>query len=476
MAGVPLIVSLWSRPDKQGFLCSGLLLTGRHILTVRHAFDPWPDQDPVYVRLIDGVEGDVIAQVLQRHRDRDAAILELKTPVGPIASPDLQGSAPAQSLEGQAATLRVIDPDHFGRHSPSNYSVGSFDHGTGEYVLTPENARGHSGGVVEVQGRVVGLLSRRTPTDPLCRAVAMHLLWPWIEGVVQSMAQTRCESPDAPHAIAISPAYRALAATVRKRVCALLGHPGTTDLVPHWGVDPLADLDAHLATSEIPRQLSTLLYGLHRATAACIPAWRGRSEGQIRAIKQDCCALLSELAKLAVNPAAGETDLTAIAAAPPERLHLACQFGGTGDLVFCALADVPNLLARSDQDRGIASVNAVHLDDRVSRGVGPDLRQEVLKTLWKRLMVGDPPGRIERKDYDLLLARIQRHRARDGRRYLLTAPGPRDWCDDSDCRRLADELRLSLVLHQEGQCPHLLLDEPDLIDTVREYLELLEDL
>lgn len=183
MAATPLVVSLWRRKDKQGFLCSGLLLTGRHILTVRHAFDTGSKDQPVYVRLIDGVDGDVEARLVHRHRDRDAAILKLGTAVGAVTSPDLPTDG-HRSFDGQPVTLRVVDPDSHGRTTFPNYSIGRFDHDTGEYILSPEDARGHSGGIVEVDGRAIGLLSRRKKEDPLCRAVAMHLLWPWLQGII----------------------------------------------------------------------------------------------------------------------------------------------------------------------------------------------------------------------------------------------------------------------------------------------------
>jgi hypothetical protein len=86
------------------------------------------------------------------------------------------------------------------------------------------------------------------------------------------------------------------------------------------------------------------------------------------------------------------------------------------------------------------------------------------------------PGKIDDRHYKELMSRIRRHWDRDGRRYLLVAPGPKDWCRTSHYREWADELRLGLVLREEGNCAYLLLDEPDLIDTVREYLELLEKL
>jgi hypothetical protein len=65
-----MIVSLWRERDRRGFLCSGLMLGPKHILTVRHAFQVSPacdpDSEPVFVRLIDGVEGDIEARLLQR--------------------------------------------------------------------------------------------------------------------------------------------------------------------------------------------------------------------------------------------------------------------------------------------------------------------------------------------------------------------------------------------------------------------------
>lgn len=182
MAVEPLIVSLWKGKDRQGFLCSGLLLTGQYILTVRHAFADWPADTPVFVRLIPGVDGDVGARLVQFHPERDAAILQLDTPVGDVKTPNLMTRAD-KPYDGLPAILRVIDPDTYNRSTPSNYSIASYDHGAGEFVISPENARGHSGGVVEVGGKIVALLCRRAIGDPLCRAVSIHGIWPWIAQV-----------------------------------------------------------------------------------------------------------------------------------------------------------------------------------------------------------------------------------------------------------------------------------------------------
>jgi 3',5'-cyclic AMP phosphodiesterase CpdA len=287
-------------------------------------------------------------------------------------------------------------------------------------------------------------------------------------------SQIQPETGGWPPAGPLFPAWRVLAEKVRERVRDCLQHPGTVCLVREWGADPLAALAAPPPTEPVPALLQQRLDGLHTATEHCIPGWRVLADNPIRAIKDDCRFLLSELIKLAVNPAADAAALATVAAAGPDRLHLACRFGGTGDVVFCALSDLPHLLTRRDRD--IAASTAIHLDDLLSGGQGKDLRQEVLKKLWKDVMPEDLPGRIEGNDYNRLIRRIERHGRRDKRRYLLAALGEREWCKQGQYRDLADDLNLGLVLYEDGQCAHLLLDEPDLIDLVREYLELLETL
>lgn len=136
------IVSLWKSQNRQDFLCSGLQLTNKYILTVRHAFVGMSDEVTVFVRQIAQVDDDVPARIFQPHPERDAAILELVTAAKPIAEPKLLLRSDLD-LGGKPVTLRVIDPDNFGVATLSNYSVGNFDHTTGEFVLSPENALAH---------------------------------------------------------------------------------------------------------------------------------------------------------------------------------------------------------------------------------------------------------------------------------------------------------------------------------------------
>jgi hypothetical protein len=469
------IISLWRDEGCKGFLCTGLLLSEQYVLTVKHTFKAWSDDQPVFVGMIDGVHQGVVAHVLQRHQTYDAAVLRLQTAVKTAGSPPIQAQS-SQSFDGRPATLWVIDPDTYSRSPLPNGGVGNFDHHSGEYVIYPENARGHSGGVVDVEGRVIGLFSRRKTNDPLARATAMHLLWPWLQGIIarEPVDQTGVSPPT----VLISTAYIRLVEKVRDRVRRLLMNPGTENLVSVWGSDdPLAGFDLKDPASQLDR----LMKGLYLATRDCHRRWQRDLGGRIGEIKHDCLELWSELAKLAVNPSASDAELAAVAAGSADQLFLACQYGGTAEAVYCALRNLSHVFGSHEREQDVVSDLAVRLSWQLPSGLGEDERQEVLKKLWDKVMDAPLPAKIDGKHYDQLVVQLNLNRDWENRQFLLVAKGPWEWCNDSDYRRLADELHVGLVLRKElkrgeGQCAFLLLAEEELIGRVRHYLQLLERL
>ena len=171
------VVSIWSdRDGSNSFLGSGCLLDRRHVLTARHLVAA---RGAVYLGLIPGAAERYSAHVLASHDEHDAAILmiEAETPM-PVASPVVMRDH--QSLTGEAVQLLAISPLSKSRYAASSYSIGNYDDVHGEYELSPDDARGHSGGVVIWDDMIVGLLFARASDDPLCRAVSMHRLYPWI--------------------------------------------------------------------------------------------------------------------------------------------------------------------------------------------------------------------------------------------------------------------------------------------------------
>jgi hypothetical protein len=195
VASEPRIVSLWRQRDRRDFLCSGLMLGPHHVLTVKHAF--LDHHGPIFVRLIERIDGNVEARLVESHSRYDAAILKLPTAVA-STWPRLLRSGD-RNFDGKRVMLYVMDPVSKSRSTPTSYSIASFDHKTDEFVIIPENPRGHSGGIVEVDGQVIGLLSRRTTGDPLCRAVAMHKLRDWIETIFGRDPDGNSPWPDSEH-------------------------------------------------------------------------------------------------------------------------------------------------------------------------------------------------------------------------------------------------------------------------------------
>jgi tetratricopeptide (TPR) repeat protein len=189
---LPAVVSIWRDSDRSdSFLGSGCLLDRRHILTAQHLL---AGSTTVYIGLIAGAADRYRAHMLVSHDEHDAAILkmEAETPLL-VSSPVLLHEH--RSLAGEPIHLLAISPLSKSRYESSNYSIGGYDEIHGEYELSPDNARGHSGGVVIWNGILVGLLFARAIDDPLCRAVAVHRLYPWIQKNIPAAAVWRDQSP-----------------------------------------------------------------------------------------------------------------------------------------------------------------------------------------------------------------------------------------------------------------------------------------
>ncbi|MBX3667683.1 MAG: trypsin-like peptidase domain-containing protein [Rhodocyclaceae bacterium] len=466
----PVVVSIWKDKNRAAFLCSGLLLSGRHILTVKHAFEGWSKQQSVYVRLIDGVEGAVEAQLLGAHERYDVALLELRTSVRFASAPTLL-TTNVRAPDGCQIALQVIDPDNYSRAYPANYAIGNFDHDTGEYNITPQDALGHSGGVAVFEGVVIGVLSRRMKGDPLCRAVATHLFADWLQAILKDDFQPLQPAP----AIPAKPSrgqYLEFVATIRARIRAMLQNPNLAEILRHWRPDPLDTYDAANPHREVLR----LMDELQAATKILVPVWRRRKKEQVRDTKCLCRSLMSELAKLAVN----RSDLASAAALSGDHsahsMEIACQFAGTADVVYCSIADLSHDFERQENPTDLHATLAIHVNHHLlPHGEAIDARQEVLRKLWEKLMPLEvSPARIDGKNLLRVESEMRIAGRQDKKRFFIATPKSGDMSHGGSLRSVADDLHMSLVMYVDGQCAHLLVDEFDLIQTVLGYMRLLE--
>jgi hypothetical protein len=475
----PQVVSLWRGWDvrAEDFLCAGLRLDPCHILTVRHAFDGCSEDKPIIVRLIRNDQQGKRARLLEEHpnRDFDAAMLALEVPDGKVPTPPLQRTGfPARDTP---AMLHVVDPDSFGAHPLGNYRIGRFADRDDEYILSPDIAIGHSGGMVEAEGAIVGMLCRRAKDDPLCRALAMHRLSPWIEGILGGYGgNSRRDPKPSNRPPVVSAEYRRLVERVRANVRNLLQRPDADLLRRNWSDDPIAGFDPARATEQVIAQVDAL----YIATEKTIPLWRARPSEALADARADrkglCQTLITELVKLAVDPGLAY-DVDTLAGSSPARLKIASRYTVSSEIAYFALGDLLQQLELQADGVDIASAQSIHFVGDIAGGQGEDQYQELLRKLWVRVMKKPDRGTLNDKQIDLLMGHIWHQSRLERRGYLIvTAAGEQTLPKLLDAH-WTGPVKPGILEHESvSQCRYLLAQEETLFPLLHYYLMSLEKL
>ena len=185
------IVSLRSGTSaaESSFVGSGFLVDAHHLLTAKHVWLAASNNAAsVFIGALPDCDGALAAELVQMHPSRDAAILRVidwQTPDG-VPAPTLAEAY--EPLNGRGVELHAMTPTHGMVMVAPNYSISSYDNAFEEYEMTPEVARGNSGGAIVHADRVVGLISSRAENEPIARALAMHSLMAWMSSVIPGIA------------------------------------------------------------------------------------------------------------------------------------------------------------------------------------------------------------------------------------------------------------------------------------------------
>lgn len=181
------IVSLRSgaTATESDFVGSGFLIDRCHVLTAKHVWEEAVAKGPtVYIAVLPHRDGALPAALVMSHLTRDATILRVidwEAP-GSVMPPRL--AAEYESLNGRPVVLHAVSRTHGQVMESPMYSVSSYDNEFQEFELTPDVARGNSGGAVVHGEHVIGLVSNRAPNEPIARALALHSLLPWIRSII----------------------------------------------------------------------------------------------------------------------------------------------------------------------------------------------------------------------------------------------------------------------------------------------------
>jgi hypothetical protein len=465
MAAKPHIVSFWRDKGGAEFLCSGVLIAPRFVITVAHAFTDLAIGDPSYVGLLPGKHGVIPARLHARHDTWDAALFKLEEPmeVARLVLPDEIGG-----YKGSHAVLYAIDPDTYNLTMLADYSVSNYADQDREYVLDKQTALGNSGGLLTVDGKAIGLLNRRVQGDPIARAIALAKLRPWIALAIDIPA-----NPGATAAFGESGEYDVLESLLGQQVLSLLANEGTAELRRVGGFPNNWNL---LATLSLERRFRALVVDLTQATEQCLGGWKMEGKAIPKKFANDCRLLLGELIKQAIDQSKPPEELAEFDPTVPDRVFVPCQRAGTAAAVFSYLKRYPLRIERYKADESDVDGGSIITLSHLAQGVGTDAEQDVYQAAWLAFKRTQPPMRLTPGNINDLKVDINIGIEDFGREpAFLVARGPREWLHSSGLTKASDNLELGLVIHDAGsEYAFLAIPEQRLNGYLCRYIKLLE--
>lgn len=473
------IVSVRRTADRQGLLCLGLHLGRQLILTFKDPLAGHEQGATLYVASADGSGSALKARVRQLHGELNAAVLELATPGEsiPEARPALGLSEVAlQSPEANLWTVPLGST--LVRANRVGVTAGADPNADTIAVDVEEASR--TGGILEENGRVLGLLPPCEPGEPTPRAVSMHRLLPWIESTLRPPASLSMslEPEPEPRPTVPSDVYRGLVEDVRARIRELLQGQEMKTIRERWGADPLKNFDIPAAARENDRLWTEIV----QVTEDCADQWRDLPESVRHEISHRCRSIVTNLAMLAVDPdapdGAGQCMVRKREGSGPGKIHVRCQEPFVADLVYAAGNDVPCQLSLASREGGQESQNefSVHFRGEIADGVGRDRLFTLARKLWTRFpRLGAVPDVIADKDLDKVRRAIVNERRRK-REYWMVEKGRFEDLFGPTFEKMVDEIGVGLALYEGTPCPDQLVDELLLDDFLKMYIGILEEI
>lgn len=395
----PKILSVWGSETGDDFLGSASLLDREHVLTVKHMFvDCWGTGQDLRQRIYvgDASRKDshrLCADLHGTHPDHDAAIARLSVN-WPDPLPPVWLMSAQRSLTRARVCLHVASPELREFYSVGNYEIGGHDTTHQEWELSPETAQGHSGGIIAIDGEVVGLLFGRTPGQPLARAVCVHDLHDWLRRLIPGWVcgSSRLEQQFAEGLVRIDELIRE-----RPSLAAL-----------SWGRDNLRPAMLHKALGDLKRAMDSLINS----------AGKGQPQYPEK-LREDCLTLIGEVVELAFDREALMAWARTQEIAPFKSAGLAaiCLVLAKGRKVGLTVDGLSNHEFRTRR--------TAYVEQALTPGCGPDRRQDIGRQFYAQVFAlpqGEAP--LDEDALDDLKYRIE-DATEDGMPFIVAGKADR---------------------------------------------------
>lgn len=194
------VVSLWKHPtdtDRSHFLCGGVLVGPRHVLTVAHVFDNCPT---LWVRPNNGeLQTYPIVGNARRHPRRDAALIELEVAPAHTVVALCDRSTP---FEAAKDAFRLTGSFRGQLEPAQDFRILNFDATSGLHFTNLKQPKGHSGSAVSLSGYLWGIASAHFDDPNIHRGCVLSVAQLW-DGF---LATVECVREPAPVSTAASDA------------------------------------------------------------------------------------------------------------------------------------------------------------------------------------------------------------------------------------------------------------------------------
>ena len=463
------VVSIWHRNQATDeFLGSSAFIAPNLVLTARHVIKDKGPKD-IYLRLVLGHDC-FTPKALHPHETLDIAVIDLgrEIPRQDVARLDWQRSG----LEGTTVDLYGINPDSHNRDECRGYTLGNWHNNTRTYLFDHAQRLGFSGGIVALDGVVVGIMTRRHKKEQQGVMLPLAEVADWLQVMLPAAIFA---PPHIPVSVPAELTQHEFARDVRQQVGKLLERqslrPLRTHLLAHAASDERGDKPENvLIPLDETFAIESSIHVLRQATRACRQqlAEQGANADAVQAMMAGALDVFGWLVLLTVSENWVERKLEARERAGGDagrgadqrqtvHRHFQDLLGATylvlpvetevgTQVVESRLREQPADFELDDKDFEVWSPSCVRLGD-LELGIAPeDKLSEIKKLIWVTVFKGVEVPVPFRPFHEAELKDTLEIRYQDGESYYVMLPARRGGAT-------AGQETLFQLLHRD--LPHL---------------------